>query len=122
MAPTQLLVITVLAGLAAAALAALAKVTPIWPLSWHGQKPLGCVACMAGHASWLVLLLATLAGFVVPLPDRATAPITFFAQLTLAWLGSTGIAVLILGQSGLFMAPISLGDLGASTTSNTKEE
>jgi len=113
MAVTQLLALVVVVGLAGAAIAALARVTPIWPASWLGKKPLACVACMAGHGSWMALALAILAGVALPVLRGPEDGLVLIARVGLVWLGATGVAVLILGQSGLFMAPLSLGDLSS---------
>lgn len=103
MALQELLVLIIVVGFGATGLAALIKVTPIWPKTWHETKPLGCVACMAGHATWAVLALAVLANhYTVPM----VTVLPGFAQLGLAWLGGTGLATFLLGQSGLFMPPL----------------
>ncbi len=87
----------VLVGLAAAGFAAIVKVLP-WSPNWKKRKPLACPACMAGHSAW-IMYVAALLNHQAPWPGLAVA--------VMVWLGATGVAVGILGLSGLFLT---LGD------------
>lgn len=89
----DVLVAMVLHGLAAAGLAALVRASP-WPARWLARKPLSCVACMAGHASWVVLGAVWLAG----IGNNGGLTVT-----VLTWLGSTAVAAVLLAQTGLFV-------------------
>lgn len=79
-------------AVAATGLAALVRTAP-WKAAWKAQKPLSCAVCMGGHASWLVMLAAFLAGSWAP-AGLWDAAITFF--------GSTGLAAFLLAQTGAF--------------------
>lgn len=83
----------VVLSLAATGVAALVRAAP-WPAAWLTKKPLACVACMAGHASWVVLLAAWWV-----LGARVTSP----AEAVFTWLGMTGAAAVLLAQTGLFV-------------------
>lgn len=80
-------------ALAAAGLAALVRVSP-WAPRLLAMKPLSCVACMAGHASWILMFFAWLSG----LASYGTWSYAF-----LLWLGATGGATVLLAQTGLFV-------------------
>ncbi len=92
-------------GLAAVGLAALARALP-WPAAWLARKPLACPACMAGHASWLVLLASWALG-AWAWPGAASAG--------LLWLAMTGAGTVLLAQTGMFVQPFDLGP-GAGET------
>lgn len=82
--------------LAAAGAGALVRALP-WPVAALARKPLSCVACMAGHASWLVLLASwALGAWAWP----------GVAQAGLLWLAMTGGAAVLLAQTGMFVQPL----------------
>lgn len=94
-------------GLVATGLGALVRVAP-WPASWLAKKPLSCAACVAGHAAWISMVAAWMFGFY------AQADI---GMLALAWLGATGLAVIGLAQTGLFVQGFSFEPEGRGGTS-----
>ncbi len=94
-------------GLAATGLAALVRVLPFWPAAWLRAKPLGCVACMAGHGAWITML----GGWAVG--AYAAPPIP---TLILVWLGATGVASYLLAQTGLFVQDFAFGPGGEGET------
>jgi hypothetical protein len=80
-----------LTGLAAAGLAGLVRALPL-PRAWKVKKPLGCPACLAGHASWIAYAYAVVLGV---LPWRG---VWWFGAF---WLSITGVCVCAIGISGV---------------------
>jgi hypothetical protein len=78
---TELLYRVLVVGLAAGGLASITVALP-WPKAWLARKPLGCPTCMAGHASWVVLL-----GVVLTLHwgwSLGSLALTYFGALCVA--------------------------------------
>jgi hypothetical protein len=84
----------VLLGSAAAGLAILVRTLP-WPQKWKQRKPLACISCMSGHASWIVCLVAGLLG---------EARVPSVSVLIIEWLATTGICACLCSQIGIFSA------------------
>jgi hypothetical protein len=87
-------------GIITTGVAALARALP-WPQAALARKPLACVACMAGWCSMAVLAVAGALGYWQP----STWPLTL-----LHWLGATGVAAVLLAQTGMFASGLTFGD------------
>jgi hypothetical protein len=85
-------------GLMATGFGAIVRSLP-WPAAALAKKPLNCALCVAFHSTWIVLA-ASMASGVTPPSAHGFA---------IVGLGSTGLATVLLAQTGMFVPPLDLG-------------
>lgn len=91
----ELALTVVILGFASTGTVALARALP-WNPKIRDAKPIGCIACMAGWCSLVMLVFATIAGYLVWRGWQG------YVGGFVIWLAATGLSVYLLAQAGTF--------------------